>query len=114
MTDMNQLFGIVLCVLLALNPTAVSAITDDMTASTQAAISLIEKVENKQDADLKSVTLACLSAAIALREIKIEEVNFLTVQVNAFVPVIPALDKIDQLKKQEKLVKDGMARVNCP
>ena len=110
---MKRILGIILCVVLALNPTAGLAMTDDTMANIQAAISSIKKVENKEDADLKSVTLACLSAANALREIKNEEVNLLTVQVNAFVPAIPALAEIDQLKEQEQSIKDGMKRINC-
>ena len=111
---MYLLLGIILCALLALNPTAGLAMTGETMENVQSAVSSIQKVENKEDADLKSVTLACLSAANALREIKNEEVNFLTVQVNAFVPAIPALAEIDQLKEQEQLIKDGMARINCP
>ena len=78
------------------------------------AISSIKKVEKKEDADLKSVTLACLSGANALREIKNEEVKLLTVQVNAFVPAIPALAEIEQLREQEQTIKAGMERINCP
>ena len=110
---MYRLLGIILCGLLALNPTAGLAMTDDTKANIQAAISSIEKVENKEDADLKSLTLACLSAANALREIKNEEVNLLTVQINAFVPSIPAVDEIEKLKKHEQIIKAGMEGINC-
>ncbi|QNI49944.1 hypothetical protein SynRS9915_00217 [Synechococcus sp. RS9915] len=111
---MKRLLGIILCAVLALNPAAVLAMTEDTMANIQAAISSIEKVENNEEANLKSVTLACLSAANALRKIKNEEVNFLAVQVNAFVPAIPALAEIDQLKEQEQSIKDGMERIDCP
>ena len=111
---MSRLLGIILFALLALNPTVGLAMTDDTMANIQVAISSIEKVENKEDADLKSITLACLSGANALREIKNDEVNLLTVQVNAFVPAIPALAEIEQLREQEQAIKAGMERINCP
>ena len=47
-------------------------------------------------------------------KIKNEEVNLLTVQVNAFVPAIPALAEIEQLREQEQAIKAGMERINCP
>ena len=97
---MYRLLGIILCGLLALNPTAGLAMTDNTMANINSAISSIEKVENNEDADMKSITLACLSGANALREIKNDEVNLLTVQVNAFVPAIPALAEIEQLKEK--------------
>ena len=111
---MNRLLGIILCALLALTPTTVFAMTGNLMENIHSAISSIKKVEKKEDADLKSVTLACLSGANALREIKNEEVTFLTVQVNAFVPAIPALAEIEQLREQEQTIKAGMERINCP
>ena len=111
---MNRLLGIILCALLALTPTTVFAMTGNLMENIQSAISSIKKVENKYDADLKSITLACLSGANALREIKNEEVNLLTVQVNAFVPAIPAVAEIEQLREQEQTIKAGMERINCP
>ena len=111
---MNRLLGIILCALLALTPTTVFAMTGNLMENIHSAISSIKKVEKKEDADLKSVTLACLSGANALREIKNEEVNLLTVQVNAFVPAIPAVAEIEQLREQEQTIKAGMERINCP
>ena len=111
---MNRLLGIILCALLALTPTTVFAMTGNLMENIQSAISSIKKVESKDDADLKSITLACLSGANALREIKNEEVNLLTVQVNAFVPAIPAVAEIEQLREQEQTIKAGMERINCP
>ena len=111
---MNRLLGIILCALLALTPTTVFAMTGNLMENIQSAISSIKKVENNDDADLKSITLACLSGANALREIKNEEVNLLTVQVNAFVPAIPAVAEIEQLREQEQTIKAGMERINCP
>mgnify|MGYP000007165872 FL=1 len=110
---MNRLLGIILCALLALTPTTVFAMTGNLMENIHSAISSIKKVEKKEDADLKSVTLACLSGANALREIKNEEVKLLTVQVNAFVPAIPALAEIEQLREQEQTIKAGMERINC-
>ena len=111
---MSRLLGIILCALLALTPTTVFAMTGNLMENIQSAISSIKKVESKDDADLKSITLACLSGANALREIKNEEVNLLTVQVNAFVPAIPAVAEIEQLREQEQTIKAGMERINCP
>ena len=111
---MNRLLGIILCAVLTLNPTAVLAMTGETMENIHSALSSIQKVENNQEGDLKALTLACLSAANTLREIKNEEVNLLTVQVNAFVPAIPALAEIDQLREKEQSIKDGMERIECP
>ena len=88
--------------------------TIDFKDEVESAIKLLQKIETKDDTDLKTVTMACMSASNAMQEIKRKEIEFFNMQVNAFIPAIPAVTKINQLKDQEQLIKDGMNRINCP